>query len=90
MNIATRYKRGFYVALSLAGVAYFAAFSQLDVSLPFLKGYAAVVPMQLAALIYVGLYIRNRNLGRSPKVTNQSESVTPVEVHDFEIDDLHR
>lgn len=62
MNSSIPYKKAFYIALSLAGVAYFAAFSQLEVSVPFLKAYAAGVPIQMAALIYVVLSIRSRNL----------------------------
>jgi hypothetical protein len=35
-----------------AGAAYFVAFSQLDLSI-FLRGYVAIVPLQVLTLLYV-------------------------------------
>lgn len=52
---------------ALAGGSYFGAFSQLEIT-PFLKGYIAIIPLQILALLYV-LYVRlNR---RSEKLLEQ-------------------
>ena len=40
---------------------YFATLSQMDISL-FIRGYVAIIPLQILALIYVGyLYLRDRS-----------------------------
>ncbi len=44
------------ILLFLLGMGYFSAFSSLDISI-FLKGYIAIIPMQILALIYV-IYLR--------------------------------
>lgn len=44
------------MVFTLLGAGYFSSFSQLDINV-FLKGYVAVVPLQLAALLYI-LYLR--------------------------------
>ncbi len=43
------------VSLAVFGAAYLTIFSNLDLNI-FLKGYAAIVPVQLLALIY-GIYL---------------------------------
>lgn len=43
------------VFLAILGTVYLTTFSNLDLNI-FLKGYAAIVPVQLVALIY-GIYL---------------------------------
>lgn len=42
-----------FPSLMVAGLAYFQFMSQLDIIF-FLKGYVALVPLQIATLIYLG------------------------------------
>lgn len=51
-----------YGLLALCGAIYFLGFSQVDVPFPFLKVYVTMIPIQLAAFIYVGWVIRRRQL----------------------------
>ena len=51
MTRTKRKKIAFTLFLTLAGAAYFSAFSQLDI-FPALKGYAAIVPFQVGVLVY--------------------------------------
>ena len=60
--IPSKYQKLTYGILVLCGAGYFLGFSQLNVPFPFLKAYAAMIPIQVAALIYVVLLIRSRNL----------------------------
>lgn len=65
----TRKKLVFTTLFALLGAGYFSAFSQLDISL-FLKGYVAIIPLQVFALLYV-LYLHwSGRLDRA----NQKES----------------
>ncbi len=50
-------KRLITAALVLAGAGYFSLFSGLDAPLV-LKGYIAIVPFQVCALIYVFYFLR--------------------------------
>ena len=40
------------IILALMGMSYFAIFSNLDIS-PFIRGYVAIVPVQILALFYI-------------------------------------
>ncbi len=60
--LLSKYQKLSYTLLALLGAGYFLAFSQIDTPFPFLKIYAAMVPVQLAALIYVMWVLRKRNI----------------------------
>ncbi len=68
-------KRKKIAALALftvIGAGYFSTFSQLDINF-FLKGYVAIVPLQIAALLYV-LYLRwnGRLSGSADSLRNEN------------------
>lgn len=60
--ISSKYQKLSYAILSFLGAGYFLAFSQVNTPFPFLKIYAAMIPVQLVALMYVAWVIRKRNL----------------------------
>jgi hypothetical protein len=62
--ISSKYQKIGYTLLACLGAGYFLAFSQIDTPFPFLKIYAAMIPAQLGALIYVAWVIRKRNLDK--------------------------
>lgn len=90
VNLPVRHKKRLYVALGLTGVAYFAAFSQLHVSLPFLKIYGAGVPIQLAAFVYVVLYIRRRNRAEAKSPARRLDSTQFLKGDDVESSNFDR
>ncbi|HEY9621157.1 MAG TPA: hypothetical protein V6C78_12345 [Crinalium sp.] len=66
-----KHKKTAVIALfAIIGAGYFSTFSQLDINF-FLKGYIAVIPLQVAALLYV-LYLRWN--GRLPDTVDHLEN----------------
>ena len=50
------------VLFAVVSGGYFTTLSQMDLSL-FIRGYVAIIPLQILALIYVSyLYLRDRSL----------------------------
>ncbi len=60
--ISSKYQKVTFGILAFLGAGYFLGFSQVNVPFPFLKAYAAMIPMQVAALVYVAWVIRKRSL----------------------------
>ena len=62
---------GFLLMFAIAGGGYFGAFSDLTLH-PLLKSYAAIIPLQIAALIYVAYWNWSQRSTRK-KFWNESE-----------------
>lgn len=57
------------ILLAILGAVYLNAFSNLEINI-FLKGYAAIVPVQLLALVY-GIYVISQKQSKNRQYSSK-------------------